>query len=529
MFFQFKDNPKKIKKKLLNRFCLNDSILDFSQMLLLSIYHVRVVSISQLHTTLFSDVSRPYLTLCINRLAKEDYIKSVKLPRIEGISRKVYIVTKKGADVIEQLTQLKQAGNEKPWNIKENSYFHIMGQAFAVLSTLNLPDKCSVAYEQVYRMGKVHTFHSEIKTKNSICVDTMFYYPKLAKTVYVEQDTGTEDISVLLKKINNYYIVPCFYEAKYSDAALFFAFNKHCYISQTVYESTLPLIHHAMGEMLKENPNCTVEEFYAYMVYWKSDHLSRPSYATKECFSKECMAAMLAVTLCIRNYLLNKAIEWLDVKENQYILFEALYCIQQQLFARNRMNSMKKVLLLTKYDTASIYFNALSQLYNGLHCYCIASGGINSLISEFLWDEQEYLKLACKIFPERANTGQFKPIYRTEIGNLCNCICYNDGFVISFEDIQYDLGGYLRCVRTAKALKRKRIKERICLCMVFDDRSVLYEVKDDSNNGICVNGTFNTNEAFLSCFLMFNGGFTSQGILDGEVMYIDNNGNPYKV
>lgn len=527
-------NPKEARKRLLGMFDIEyDEVTTKTRdILLLAIYYTRICTVQQLYTYLFTDYDISGLRKRLKKLETDKLIIkcNFKDKKQEGTNRYAYVVAKKGAGVIEQLTHNKtnKMNIDRCGRIPDRYILHTLGQSYVALSVLSLRELFDIKYEALfkYSKSKKQVFFSDVK--GVIFSDMLIAEKDTNRHIYLEQDTGTEIISTLLTKLDTYYNAEHFSSGAYEDGCIYVSCNKHYSILQREVGNICTTIHDMLVSLYTEEGYSQDQNMDILIAIYTQSRLhgivSNQSILKKECTMKflqteyfDYLRMLAAASGCTT---IKEAAEWLKNKENISAMSEYIYLFVQKEFAERRMlNILDRIANIDVRNTESGAFHLMNMICNGVSIYFAPGIAFNSVIQAFLYDKGVFVRLCSKMLPNKANMKcKHKDNYDVlEIGvKTANCVVYEDNTTVIFEDISYDLGGMKRTIdilRYFTSGKIKKLNNKIYMIALYDSDTSRQVLSDYVGEEI----PDNIKESFKFRFLNYNKGFVKNGIYESVV------------
>lgn len=500
------------------RFKVENKVISKTMSLLLAICSCRLVTLHQLSIRLFTETSQGSMKRMLKTLVNKGLVESVPFKQNEeGISRKMYRITRQGASVIEQITHndlLFATDNLATWKFSERHYLHVYGQSFFSLDSLKYGDFNTFEYEKSCNYGNVN---KKSKLKMSTFVDGV--YESSRYSVYVEQDTGTETLKVLTSKLNAYYNAEKFSASRYSEGCILVSCNRSASFGPRGIQKICTSLSEALfGLVAEDGFSAKVKLYTIRNTFSYIRQHNRASKATWELkyprmLIYELFEYLDVLSAYCGNDTILDACEWLKVTENMKYMAEGLYAKKQFHLAAERMKGVfNKIANVRTDDTSSEYFNLSNLINKGPHIFFAGSTGAYNVIQTFLDDGKGFMSVASKMFPHSDSTA-FKYYKSMSIGGItmANCILLPEGDIVVFEDITYDLAGAVRCYRFINMVNDNQINlgtKRIFLIMMYD--TLQSRIRLGKSLGTYYLDDINKN---LICrFINFNGGFHSKGM-----------------
>ncbi len=375
------------------------------------------------------------------RLLEKGLIKGVRLKEVDSRTRILYCITKKGfqtvADKLGEYSSLRyKSKREHSMSIHDYSSGHTF------LSCLH----CFSRGESEFYFGRELGFSASMRgKKNALFIDGAFIYN--GKTVYVEQDMGTERNSVLLQKT-----------VKYHNQDLMNAEKEYLILSYKVPYLKLSSKAFQIKHLSIILENCRVNNCDSLISYYQNLSNIEPS-DTLMCDVKETLFELLTLIGALKyadnKYSFNRGRDFTQEDLQRFIddynNFRNPYYWREYNRSQLRECNAKRDSLISSYlDNKSAYEEVLNDFYGGFS-YMIApttllANCLPSLLSFPVTSAESIMKdyvsgfsldSYCQCRPLKDNTGALTSL------SLRNSFCYSGG-TVSFEYASRDIAGVLR-------------------------------------------------------------------------------------
>lgn len=420
------------------------------------------------------------IDVCRNKLVEltnKGFLNRENICSQDGRTKVVYYITKLGKEQLEGSIGVEICDDKRKTKRKIWSSLHDYANGLAFMGIIASGKGFTWEREKVINFNNNWSLTAaETNKKYSHRIDAVIGCK--GKTIYYEQDMGTETIGVLNDKIYDYRVVEAFDNSEFDTNMLVIGFHKAVKMDYKAGICPIETLNEYKCIILHQEEFKSLNELYSHIKsVFENKQSKKPELRKLYTTTFIKLVQMIRDINTGRNLSLSEFSSMLDDEKVIDLLYELEYRNKLYEFAIKRKTSLKDYMFKQGCSTnMNISFYMLAS--RGLSCYCIPTILISKLIDCMTiidWTDT-YKKVFDGIhyYPQPSYVRKHViPDYRNI--TFFNCVHTDLDHVVTFEDIEYDIGSILRILLISQLVRSCDEEANICICMIVDEKATAVE------------------------------------------------------